>query len=130
MTEEKPFYAHHVFCCDNERPPGHKRGCCMEKSAEPLRKYMKSRAKELGIDSIRINGSGCLDRCELGPVMVIYPEGTWYTYANFSDIDEILTKHVQGGTVVERLVLKNGQENLTPAQAQHLSNAMANGFKG
>jgi (2Fe-2S) ferredoxin len=67
---------------------------------------MKARAKELGIDGVRINQSGCLDRCELGPVMVIYPEGIWYRYDTLEDVDEILQQHVIGGGRVERLLLR------------------------
>jgi (2Fe-2S) ferredoxin len=70
---------------------------------------MKARAKELGIEAVRINSAGCLDRCELGPTMVIYPEGVWYTYADTADIDEILTTHLIGGGRVERLMLQPGQ---------------------
>src|SRR5690349_21653830 len=74
-TDPPLFYASHVFCCTNTRPAGHPRGCCSEKGAEKLRNYMKVRAKELGLRTTRINAAGCLDRCEFGPTMVIYPEG-------------------------------------------------------
>jgi (2Fe-2S) ferredoxin len=68
---------------------------------------MKARAKELGLEpNIRINSAGCLERCELGPTMVIYPEGIWYTYQTKEDIDEILQTHVVGGGRVERLMLQ------------------------
>lgn len=68
---------------------------------------MKARAKELGLEpKIRINSAGCLERCELGPTMVIYPEGIWYTYQTKEDIDEILQAHVVGGGRVERLMLQ------------------------
>ncbi|MGF7207478.1 (2Fe-2S) ferredoxin [Skermanella aerolata] len=68
---------------------------------------MKARAKELGLEpKIRINSAGCLERCELGPTMVIYPEGIWYTYQTKEDIDEILQTHVVGGGRVERLMLQ------------------------
>lgn len=99
------FYQNHVFCCTNQRPEGHKLGCCREKGAEKLQNYMKARAKELGIEKTRINKAGCLDRCALGPVMVIYPEGVWYTYTSEADIDEILETHLIGGKIVERLLL-------------------------
>ena len=71
---------------------------------------MKARAKELGLERVRVNNAGCLDRCELGPTMVIYPEGTWYTYASMADVDEILATHVIGGGRVERLLLLPDQE--------------------
>ncbi len=68
---------------------------------------MKARAKELGLEpKIRINSAGCLERCELGPTMVIYPEGIWYTFQTKEDIDEILQTHVVGGGRVERLMLQ------------------------
>ena len=100
------FYEAHVFCCVNERPEGHPRGSCKRKGSEKLRDYMKVRAKELGIKNVRINSSLCLDRCELGPTVVIYPEGVWYTVANQQDIDEVLQTHLVEGGRVERLMLK------------------------
>jgi (2Fe-2S) ferredoxin len=66
---------------------------------------MKKRAKDLGLDDVRINASGCLDRCELGPTMVIYPEGVWYTFESEADIDEILQRHVIDDDRVDRLCL-------------------------
>lgn len=74
-----------------------------------LRNYMKARAKELGLgleDGVRVNNAGCLERCELGPTIVIYPEGIWYRAETFADIDEILDVHVKNGGRVARLLLK------------------------
>lgn len=105
-----PFYRCHVFCCVNERPPGHERGCCKRKGAVRLRNYLKSRVKELGLDGLRINQSGCLDRCELGPTMVIYPEGVWYHYSTIEDAEEILQTHLVKGGRVRRLMLRPEDE--------------------
>jgi len=102
------YYRCHVFCCTNERPAGHERGSCSGRGAVRLRNYMKARAKELRLADVRINASGCLDRCELGPTMVIYPDGVWYHYETFADVDEILTRHVIGGELVMRLLLRPG----------------------
>jgi len=107
MTES--FYQCHIFCCTNRREVGAKRGCCASKGSEELRDYTKKRAKQLGIARTRVNASGCLDRCELGPVMVIYPEGAWYHYETEADIDEILQSHVIDKKPVERLLIKNDQ---------------------
>jgi (2Fe-2S) ferredoxin len=112
------YYKAHVFCCTNERPPGHPRGCCKEKGAEKLRNYMKSRIKELGIEGVRINNAGCLDRCELGPTLVIYPEGVWYTYASTADVEEIIERHFKKGECVERLLLTDEQKELRAEQKQ------------
>ena len=107
MSGERPplFYRCHVFCCVNERPEGHTRGSCARRNAVRLRDYMKARAKELGLDDVRINSAGCLDRCELGPTMVIYPEGVWYRCATREDIDVVLTEHVMAGRLVPHLLL-------------------------
>lgn len=112
------YYKAHVFCCTNERPEGHPRGCCKGKGAEQLRNYMKARVKEEGIKNVRVNNSGCLDRCELGPTMVIYPEGVWYTYASTADVDEIIARHLKKGERVERLLLTDDQKELTAEQKQ------------
>ena len=100
------YYRVHVFCCVNQRPADHPRGCCLAKGSQDLRDYMKARAKELRLRQVRINASGCLDRCELGPTMVIYPEGVWYGYRTKEDVDEILETHVVKGGRVERLMLQ------------------------
>lgn len=121
MTERRPddpglYYDAHVFCCTNRRPDGHKRGSCAAHGAEKLRDYMKARAKELGLPRLRINSSGCLDRCELGPTLVIYPEGIWYTVASREDVDEILRTHLVEGGRVERLMLHPDQTDLREDQ--------------
>ncbi len=99
------YFDKHVFFCVNQREPG--AGCCNNHGAQKLRDYAKNKVKLLGLDRatnrIRINTAGCLDRCDEGPVMVIYPEGTWYTYVDENDIDEIITEHLQHGRVVKRL---------------------------
>ena len=102
------YYNSHVFCCTNRREPGHRRGSCAEKGSEALRDYIKSRCKELGLvgRSIRVNAAGCLDRCELGPNLVIYPEGVWYSFTSKADIDEIIAEHVLSGRKVTRLLLQ------------------------
>ena len=75
---------------------------------------MKARAKELGLAEIRINTAGCLDRCECGPTVVIYPEGVWYSIATRADVDEVLEVHLRGGGRVARLMLQ--PEDKAPAQ--------------
>jgi len=56
-----------------------------------------------GRGKVRVNQSGCLDRCGQGPVCVVYPEGTWYTYTDQKDVDEIIDSHIVNGKPVERL---------------------------
>ena len=105
-TDPEPYYEAHVFCCTNRRPAGHPRGCCADKGSEELRDYMKGRAKELGLKKVRVNASGCLDRCELGPTVVVYPEGVWYSVPTKEDVDEVLQTHLVLGGRVERLMLR------------------------
>lgn len=105
-ADPAPYFRVHVFACTNTRPDNHKRGSCARRGGAKLRDYMKVRAKELGLDGVRINSAGCLDRCELGPVMVLYPEGVWYAPKTREDVDEILRVHVQGGGRVARLMLQ------------------------
>jgi (2Fe-2S) ferredoxin len=105
VSDPKPYYRIHVFVCTNRRPDGHPRGSCAGRGSEPLRDYLKARVKELRLDGVRINSAGCLDRCELGPVMVIYPEGVWYAYRTHEDLDEILRVHLVEGGRVARLML-------------------------
>jgi (2Fe-2S) ferredoxin len=99
------FFAAHLFVCCNRRPDGHPRGSCAAKGSEHLRDYTKARTKELGLKNIRVNSAGCLDRCELGPCMVIYPEGVWYKIETTADIDRVLEEHVAGHGRVRELML-------------------------
>jgi (2Fe-2S) ferredoxin len=71
-----------------------------------MRDYAKGRVKQLGlagVGKVRVNQAGCLDRCEEGPVIVVYPEEVWYTYVDQEDVDEIIQEHLLNGRVVERL---------------------------
>lgn len=98
-------YEHHVFFCCNQREPGET--ACNNHGASEMLAYAKDQAKPLKIDGnrIRLNRAGCLGRCDEGPVLVVYPEGVWYTYIDRSDIDEILREHLLHGRIVERLKL-------------------------
>jgi (2Fe-2S) ferredoxin len=98
------YYQQHVFFCMNQRDDG--RECCQAKGSQAAQAHAKKRIKQMdmnGQGKVRINQAGCLDRCEEGPVLVIYPEGTWYTYVDTTDIDEIIDQHLVAGKVVERL---------------------------
>ncbi len=99
------FFESHVFFCTNERPAGHERGSCAREDSVKLRNYMKVRAKELGLKGVRINAAGCLDRCELGPTMVIYPEGVWYRCRTMADVDRVLEEHLQNKGRATELML-------------------------
>ncbi|MCK8786037.1 (2Fe-2S) ferredoxin domain-containing protein [Roseomonas sp. NAR14] len=105
LPDPPPYFRAHVFVCGNRRPDGHPRGSCAALGSEKLRDYMKVRAKELGLKGVRVNQSGCLDRCEFGPTLVIYPEGIWYRPHTPEDVDEILTTHLRDGGRVRRLML-------------------------
>ncbi len=98
-------FAFHVFVCTNRRPNGHPRGSCAAGGAERLRDYMKARVKELGLPDTRVNTAGCLDRCELGPCIVVYPEGIWYRVSTTADIDAVLAAHLQAGGRARALML-------------------------
>ena len=100
------YFKHHVFFCTNQRD--NNENCCADCNATEVHAYAKQRIKELGLNGegkIRMNKAGCLDRCNEGPVLVVYPEGIWYTYFDNSDIDEIIESHLVQGKVVDRLKL-------------------------
>lgn len=100
------YYQEHVFICNNIRKNGKK--CCAQYGADEMKAYLKERLKSLkisGAGKYRVNLAGCMGRCSEGPVLVIYPQGIWYTYASIEDIDEIIEKHILAGEVVSRLRL-------------------------
>ncbi|MCW8936059.1 MAG: (2Fe-2S) ferredoxin domain-containing protein [Gammaproteobacteria bacterium] len=100
------YYQQHVFFCTNQRNDG--RRCCEKAGASELRAYAKARIKSLGLSGkgkVRVNTAGCLDRCGQGPVIVVYPNETWYSYENQADIDEIIERHLIKNEIVSRLLI-------------------------
>ncbi len=100
------YYRRHVFFCINQRAANQR--CCAEYAAAECHAYAKKRIKDAGLHGrgmVRVNRSGCLGRCQEGPVLVIYPEGVWYRYVDREDIDEIIDRHLRRGEIVERLRL-------------------------
>ena len=100
------YFQRHVFFCVNERQAPD--ACCAAHKSVQMQTYAKDRIKKLGMNGqgkVRVNKAGCLDRCDEGPCMVVYPEAVWYTYVDERDIDEIIDRHLVGGTIVERLRL-------------------------
>lgn len=108
MSETIPptsYYRHHVFFCLNERANGE--ACCAQHQAQEAFDRCKALVKAAGLNGpgqVRVNRAGCLDRCAAGPVLVVYPEGVWYSYVDASDIDEIVESHLRKGQVVQRLL--------------------------
>lgn len=103
--EASAYYKHHVFFCINQRSNGE--ACCAQQGAQAAFDHCKARVKQAGlagVGQVRVNKAGCLDRCAAGPVLVVYPEGVWYSYVDLTDIDEIVERHLQQGEVVERLL--------------------------
>lgn len=94
----------HIFVCTNERAPGHPRGCCKSKGSEQLVDLFKQELKDAGMKGeTRAQRAGCLDTCEFGPSVVVYPEGVWYGGVKPGDVREIVQSHIAGGKPVDRL---------------------------
>jgi (2Fe-2S) ferredoxin len=100
------YYQRHLFFCTNDRGTDAERPSCGRCDTLALRKHAKQRVKALGLSGagkVRVNTAGCLDRCEEGPVCVVYPEGVWYTFVDEEDVDEIIDSHIVRGVPVDRL---------------------------
>lgn len=100
------YYRRHIFFCTNQRGPDADRPCCNDRGGSAMRGYAKKLVREAGLagpGGVRVNKAGCMDRCEEGPVCVVYPDAVWYTYVDEEDIDEIVERHLKHGEVVERL---------------------------
>jgi (2Fe-2S) ferredoxin len=96
----------HIFICCNRREPGHVRGSCDPTGGEALQKAFKKALALRGLNRrIRANKSGCLDQCEHGPTVVVYPDGVWYGHVTAGDVAEIVDRHLVQGEPVARLRL-------------------------
>jgi len=113
-------FKRHIFVCLNEREASDPLGCCKHRGAEKIFSFLKAgTAKHRLQDTVRVNRAGCLDHCEYGPAVVIYPEGVWYRIQDIDDAKEVLENHILNGYVVSRLLINNlaTQETSTPKEA-------------
>jgi (2Fe-2S) ferredoxin len=110
-----PKFERHIFICTNQRPAGHPRGCCSPSGDGDLHRLFKAKLAERGIGggAVRANKAGCLDQCEIGPTVVVYPEAVWYGHVTPADVDEIIESHIIGGQPVERLIIPDSLLNNT-----------------
>ena len=101
-------YEHHIFICTNQRDPGHPRGSCDPSGSGELHKLFKTAVAKRGLKGkVRANKAGCLDQCEHGPNVVVYPEAVWYGFVSPADVEEIIDSHIVGGKPVERLIISD-----------------------
>jgi len=102
-----PKFEKHIFICGNQRPQGHPRGSCDPEAKGELHAKFKLALTGHGIAGTRVraNKSGCMEQCEHGPTVVVYPDAIWYGRVTPNDVEEIVASHIVGGKAVERLVL-------------------------
>lgn len=101
-----PSFQRHVFVCINERPADHPKGCCKQRGGSDVRDRLKAELAARGLSRvIRANNAGCLDQCERGVTLVVYPEQVWYGRVTVDDIPEIVDRHLVRGEVVTRLLM-------------------------
>lgn len=107
-----PRFTSHIFVCCNTREPGHRRDCCDPDGSQTLRNCFKAelQRRQLG-PSVRANQSGCLDQCELGPTVVIYPQGIWYGHVRPEDVPRIVEETVIQGRVLDDLLIPDAWLN-------------------
>jgi (2Fe-2S) ferredoxin len=100
----------HIFICANERPAGASRLSCGEQHGmqlvEEFRKHLREKKLPL---RIRAQKAGCLDICDHGPTVAIYPEGVFYVNVQISDVIDIIDQHIIGNNPVERLRFRRKQ---------------------
>jgi (2Fe-2S) ferredoxin len=95
----------HIFICTNQRSEGEKKSCG-EACGMALVKDFKKKLKEQGLNGkIRAQRAGCLDACEYGPSIVVYPEGIFYGSVKPEDVDEIINDHLINNQPVKRLII-------------------------
>jgi len=94
----------HVFICLNSRPPNHPKGSCTANGAQDvLMEFGRQLEERQLFGRFKITRTSCLGPCELGPTVLIYPEGLMYTGVQPGDVREIIEEHLLGDRPVERL---------------------------
>lgn len=105
-------FTHHVFICVNQRDKNHSRGSCDPHGDERLRSAFKKEIERHGLKpNVRANSAGCLDQCELGPVIVIYPQAIWYGGVKVKDVPRIVEETIVHGRILEDLLIPDEKLN-------------------
>lgn len=95
-------------------------GCTSSGSAVLIDEF-ENRIAENGLsDEVKIVRTGCFGLCALGPVVIVYPDGTFYSRVQKEDVAEIVTEHLLKGRIVERLVYSDVDESVKE-EAAHVS---------
>lgn len=106
LENKMPAFDKHIFVCCNQRAPGHSRGCCDPDGSEQLRTRLKAELKRHGLGiQVRANKAGCLDQCEVGPTLVIYPQAIWYGGVQDQDVPRIVEKTILNDELIDELVI-------------------------
>lgn len=101
-----PAWTHHVFVCQNTRPPGHPKGSCGQRGAQELVFALQEAREEHGLwETLKVNTTNCLGPCRAGAIVGVYPEGVFYSGVTADDVPEIVKSHFVDGRPVERLIL-------------------------
>lgn len=99
-----PLFEKHILVCTNERPEDSPKGSCARCGGHEIRIKLAELLKEHGLKGrMRASKTGCLDACELGAVVVIYPQDLWYVGVTPEDVPEIFETSILADGVVERL---------------------------
>lgn len=95
----------HIFVCCNQRDSGSRCSCDPDGDGE-LKSCFKKELKRLGLkQQVRANEAGCLDQCELGPTIVIYPQGIWYGRVTPDDVPRIVEETIINGRILPDLLI-------------------------
>ena len=101
----------HIFICTNQRAPGEKKSCGEACGLELIKEF-KKQMKDQNLNSrMRAQKSGCLDACEYGPTVVVYPEGIYYGAVTPKDVNEIVQEHLVNNRPVERLIINFNEKS-------------------
>jgi (2Fe-2S) ferredoxin len=96
----------HIFICTNQRAADATRKSCGEAHGMGIVDAFKKKLKSLDLPiKVRAQRAGCLDICDYGQTVVVYPEGVFYVGVELSDVDEIIQEHILNDRPVKRLVL-------------------------
>ena len=118
----------HLFVCTNQRKPDDPRGSCTARGSAAVLDALKSKAKAAGLKGqVRVNSAGCLDACEHGVSIVVYPQGAWYAKVTPEDADEIVERTLKRGEIIERLLQPGAGAPLDRATGDHAPNTPSPG---
>ena len=96
----------HILVCGSFRASGAPQGVCAKKGSGGLLAYLEGELSDRGMTEVSVTSTGCLKACDRGPILVVYPDNTWYGGVEGEEAIDAILDSLASGKPAEAYILK------------------------